>query len=257
MNNVVAVLYPKGGTGKTTTTCNLAGALTAMGLRVGVVDNDWQASASVHCGIKEPDEVPGLAELLEGKRTVDQVTQMVNGFALIPGSGELTNVDLELLSQGEAGVYRLRQVLRTFAEEKDIVLIDCEPGMHIRNLGALAAADYVLAPIAADYLSLKPLKLFLRVLAAAGSRYRQMPKHHVGVVVTRYDARQTQAQQVAETVKKLAPEAGLQRFSVTIPERSAHRKTAVAGGTVYDADDASVRDLQDLYKTLAEQVMAW
>lgn len=257
MENTVAVLLPKGGVGKTTTAVNLAGALAAKGLRVLLVDNDWQGSASVHMGIKEPDELEEtLAAVLTGRVPPERAIVTLNGFDLIPGNGELANVDLELLSRGEAGVYQMRQVLAPVAERYDVILIDCEPGMHIRNLGALAAADYVLAPVSADYLSLKPLKLFLRVLAAAQARYTQLPKHKVGVLITRYDGRQNQAIEVVDIIKRLAPSAGLEYFGMVIPEKAAHRRAAAAGETVLQGT-VGARDLVDLYAELAEKVMEW
>jgi chromosome partitioning protein len=255
MENVVAVELPKGGTGKTTTSVNLAGALAAKGLKVLLVDNDWQGSASVHSGIKEPDEIPNtLADVLAGRSPIEAAIRQVDKYYLLPGNGELANVDVELMAQGEAGIYRLRDVLRPIADHFDVILIDCEPGMHIRSLGALAAADYLLAPVSADYLSIKPLKLFLRVIQAAEKRYTQMPRHQVGVVVTRFDGRMNQCIEVVDLVKKLAPAAGLTYFDTVIPERAAHRRAAAAGETVIGMGGA---DLESVYDQLAEQVMAW
>lgn len=255
MENVVAVMFPKGGTGKTETAVNLAGALSAMGKRVLLIDNDWQGSATVHSGIKEPDEIGNtLADVLAGRVAVDKAIRQGDNYFLLPGNGELANLDVELLTQGEAGVYRLRDVLEPVADLFDVILIDCEPGMHIRSLGALAAAHYVLAPISADYMSLKPLKLFVRVLASAQARYRQMPKHEVGVVVTRFDGRINQSIEVVDVVKAFAPAAGLYHMGVIIPERAVHRRAAAAGETVLGY---ATSDLTDLYKELAEKVLAW
>ncbi len=257
MENTVAILLPKGGTGKTTTAVNLAGALAAKGHKVLLVDNDWQGSATVHCGLKEPDELPDtLADVLAGQVPAERAIRSLDTFDLLPGNGELANVDLQLLAMGEAGVYRLRDALQPVADRYDVILIDSEPGMHVRNLGALAAAHYLLAPISADYLSIKTLKLFLRVLATAQARYRELPRHQVGVVVTRFDGRQNQAIEVVEIIKALAPQAGINYFGLIIPERAAHRRAAAAGGTVLQVAGDS-KDLTDVYNELAEKVIAW
>lgn len=255
MDNVLTVIVPKGGTGKTTTTINLAGALGRRGLRVLVVDNDWQGSATVHAGVKEPDEVAGLADVLAGRLHAREAIVSRDLFDLLPGNGELVNADVELLASGEAGVYRLRDVLATVAPEYHLVIIDCEPGMAIRSLGALAAADYLLAPVSADYLSLKTLKLFLRVLATAQARYSQMPKHKTAVLCTRYDGRINQSIEVVDVLKKLAPEAGLKFMDVLIPERSAHRRAAASGGVAWEVPGA--RDLLNPYDYLADLVVKW
>lgn len=229
-----------------------------MGKKVLLVDNDWQGSATVHSGIKEPDdETKTLAQVLRREITaVEAIRRVEAGYDLLPGNGELVNVDVRLMAAGEAGVYALRDALLPIADQYDVILIDCEPGMPIRSLGALAAADYLLAPVSADYLSLKPLKLFLKVLSVAQAQYQQMPRHRVGVIVTRFDGRQNQAIEVAETIKRMAPAAGLDCWGIVVPERSAHRKAAVAGDWVGDVAGDN-RDLVELYNDLAERVLAW
>lgn len=257
MENCVAVMMPKGGVGKTTTTVNLAAALARHGHKVLVVDNDWQGSATVHAGFKDPEQLTAtLAEVLSGQVNVlDAIRPTQNGYDLIASNGALVNVDVQLVGLGETGIYRLRECLDPVADRYDVILIDCEPGMHVRNLGALAAAHYVLGPVSADYLSLKPLRLFLEVLRAAQLQYR-MPPHEVGLIVTRYDGRQNQSIEVVEIVKRMAPAAGLRWFETLIPERAAHRKAAAAGGSVYDGWPGA-HDLAELYDDLARKVIEW
>ena len=68
----IAVAMQKGGSGKTTSTVNLAAALAELGKRVLVVDSDSQGNASNWLAIKEPDH--GLFGVLcEGSKASEAI----------------------------------------------------------------------------------------------------------------------------------------------------------------------------------------
>jgi chromosome partitioning protein len=57
MAKIITIANHKGGTGKTTTACNLGYALAEMGEKVLLVDFDPQSNLSMSFGIKRPDEL--------------------------------------------------------------------------------------------------------------------------------------------------------------------------------------------------------
>ena len=59
----------------------------------------------------------------------------------------------------------LRSYLGTVKRDYDYVLIDCMPSLGMPTINALAAADSVLIPCQANYLSTKGLKLLLGSVA--------------------------------------------------------------------------------------------
>jgi len=64
---VILVANPKGGSGKTTLSINLAGYLASQGARVAMLDLDRQKSASQWLAIRDPD-LPRIDLLREGQK---------------------------------------------------------------------------------------------------------------------------------------------------------------------------------------------
>ena len=58
MAKVIAIINQQGGVGKTTTAVNLSAALARAGQRVGLIDIDPQAHASLHLGL-DPQHANG------------------------------------------------------------------------------------------------------------------------------------------------------------------------------------------------------
>src|SRR6202790_5640831 len=87
---IFSILNFKGGTGKSTTTENLADALRRAGKRGCVIDGDRQRNASTT--LLKGQAEPTLAEVFLGKCTLkDAMIEAKPGLYVVPGSTDLND----------------------------------------------------------------------------------------------------------------------------------------------------------------------
>lgn len=155
---IIAIINNKGGTGKTTTCVNLAAFLASSGYRMLLVDLDSQASASLSLGIDRNRLSPSSAHVLFGTAKVAEAIRpgVVSGLDVLPGHMDLANTDL-MLADVPGRERRLAESLNRVSGNYDVVLLDCPPSLSMLSINALAAADYYVVPVTAEYLALEGL----------------------------------------------------------------------------------------------------
>jgi ATP-binding protein involved in chromosome partitioning len=132
VRHLVAVGSGKGGVGKSTLTLHLAGALRARGLRIAILDADFNGPSQARmAGVQEALFVPGSHKVAL-PRTTNGIAVFSMG-SMIPESEAL---EFESASQGESHTWRatkefalLGEILRSFEwGALDLLMFDLPPG---------------------------------------------------------------------------------------------------------------------------------
>ena len=204
---VVALANQKGGVSKTTTTVNLGIGLARAGKKVLLIDADAQGSLTASMGIREPDKLEEtlatvITSIMEGREVEAGFGILTHeeGVQFLPGNIELAAVEVSLIS-AMSREYMLKEYIETVAPYYDYIIIDCMPSLGMLTINALAAADTVLIPLQAQFLSLKGLEQLIASIMRIKKRINPALDFE-GILLTMVDARTNYAKDIMELVRE-------------------------------------------------------
>lgn len=245
---IVTVAMQKGGSGKTTTTVNLAAALAEKGVRVLVVDVDPQSNATSWLGIKDAGK--GIFSCLCENGSIKEClrhseTERVD---VIPSSPWLVGAERVLVDEVGAETM-LRRKLKTLAESYDVALIDTPPTLGMLTIGALVAANEVLVPVEAHVMALNGLTQLLETVETVKDRINENLSI-IGILACRMDSRTKHSLEIVGELRRRFHD---ETFSTVIREniRLAEAPSFGQPITSYDNKSAGAED----YRSLALEVM--
>ena len=248
---IIAIVNQKGGVGKTTTTINLAAALSLRGKSVLLVDIDPQGNASTGLGIGRQSRGISIYDVLVDGTDIARAIQDtgVPGLSIVPSHIDLSSAELEI--GGQAGrTTRLRDALDMVKQDYDYILIDCPPALGLLTVNSLAAARSALVPLQCEFYALEGLSQLLKTVEMAKASIN--PDLIIeGVILTMYDKRNRLSAQVAQDVRK---HLGRAVFRSVIPRnvRIAEAPSFAKPVMMYDPDCAGAK----AYMNLADELLS-
>ena len=255
---VLAVSNQKGGTGKTTTCENLGIGLAQEGKKVLLVDTDPQASLTVALGYPRPDDLSfTLSDAMEKIMTEQPLApgegllHHPEGVDLMPANIMLSGLEVSLVNAMNREKI-LKQYLDTVRREYDFILLDCMPSLGMLTVNALAAADQVLIPVQAQYLSAKGLEQLLQTINKV--RRQINPKLKIeGILLTMVDSRTNYAKEISALIRE-AYGSNIKVFSTDIPRSVRAAEISAEGRSIFEHDPKG--KVAEAYRVLTKEVLS-
>lgn len=147
MGHVICIASQKGGTGKTTTAVNLAGAFALFEKKTLVIDCDPLGNATTALGINKARVTRSLFHVIMGDAALIDVAvdTDLKFLTLIPA-----NYDLFSLENRKTGFIDPSNVLRktvpAVARNYDYIIIDSPPALGILAVCALSLSTHLIIP---------------------------------------------------------------------------------------------------------------
>ncbi len=203
---VICFANNKGGSGKSTTCCNVGYGMALEGKKVLLIDGDMQMNLTLSFF----DDETSLALAKNGKNLYTAVKEEreltpfilstgYEGLDLIPSSTLMSGIEFELFTKWQRELI-LRQALKKIKEsgKYDFILIDAPPTLGCWVMNIMCASDQLIIPVEAS-----PWGLF--GIANMFEFYEQVQRiapdlQLMGIVVTKVNERKNYVKQTMETL---------------------------------------------------------
>ncbi len=173
-----------------------------------------------------------LGKVIEDKPLLsgEGIIHHQEGVDLLPANIDLAATEVTLVNIMSRETL-LREYLNTIRDQYDIILLDCCPSLGMLTINALSAADTLIIPMMAHYLSLKGMEQLMRTI---GRVKRQInPSLTIsGILVTMADMRTTYSQEIVELLRN-SYGTQLKIFDTIIPRSIRAAETSAEGKSIF------------------------
>ena len=145
----------------------------------------------------------------------------------------------------------MKQVLARNRQDYDCIIIDCMPSLGMLTINALAAADRIIIPVQAHYLSAKGLEQLLQTIAKV--RRQMNPKLKIdGILMTMVDGRTNNAKEITALIRETYG-GKIKVFETAIPNSVRAAEASLTGKSIFEYDPGG--NVAQAYRALTKEVL--
>jgi chromosome partitioning protein len=250
MGKIIAICNQKGGTGKTTSSINIAVYLALAGKKILLIDLDPQANSTSGLGINKHNVQKSTYHTLLEELEISGILQKteIDNLFLAPSNLDLTGAEVELV--GALGrEYRLKRALLKEKENFDYIIIDSPPSLGLLTINAICAADSLIIPVQCEYYALEGLSQLNNTINLVKENLNPALAIE-GVLLTMADFRTNLTKEVIQEVRNYFKD----KVYKTVIPRSIRLTEAPSYGkpiALYDKDSLGAKK----YEELAQEIL--
>ena len=197
---ILSLANQKGGVGKTTTTINLATALSSIGNKVLIIDLDPQGNASTGLAVQKNDQRSLYSSMFRNVDINSIIKEtIIPNMHIISSSMDLAGAEVEMVGLDKRE-YILKEILAKIKLNYSYILIDCPPSLGLLTINSLVAADGVISPIQCEFYALEGISQLMKTIQAVKSQFNNSLSID-GIILTMFDKRNNLSHQVEKDVR--------------------------------------------------------
>ena len=253
---ILGVINEKGGTGKSTTTASLGATLTQMNKKALLIDIDPQASLSLSLGFRDTypitvnDIFSRRIHMQEPLHPGEGILHHPEGMDILPSSHQLAHTMAQIGDTiGRESI--LRKYLDPIRNRYDHILIDCPPTLSHLTINAMTAAQGIIIPVEADYLSVQGLQRHLYTIREVQDNLNSALRVE-GILITMLDARSNFAREMTHRIR-MEIGSSIPVFKTAIPKSIKVVEASAAGVSILA--HAPMNPVAEAYRQVAKEIM--
>lgn len=222
-----------------------------------LIDCDPQGDLTTALGWRDTDEfsvtlADKLVEYIEerNKNPANGILHHKENIDLLPANLDLSALELSLVNTMSRETV-LKGYVNSIKTAYDYVVIDCMPSLSVLTVNALVAADSVIIPVQAQYLSAKGMTQLIQTIHKVKRQINPQLKID-GVLLTLVDGRTNFAKSTKDAITESYGKV-IKIFNTNIPMAVKAAETSSKGKSIYTYAPNSTA--AQAYKNLTKEVL--